>query len=29
VGYDNTPIYLKYMGFGPSKLKKLKAAGII
>ena len=28
-GYDNTPIYLKYMGFGPSKLKKLKGAGII
>jgi len=28
-GYDNEHIYLKYMGFGPSKLKKLKEAGII
>ena len=29
VGYDNEHIYLKYMGCGPSKLKKLKKAGII
>jgi crotonobetainyl-CoA:carnitine CoA-transferase CaiB-like acyl-CoA transferase len=29
VGYDNEPIYLKYMEFGPSRLKKLKEAGII
>jgi crotonobetainyl-CoA:carnitine CoA-transferase CaiB-like acyl-CoA transferase len=29
VGYDNEHIYLKYMGFGPSKIKKLKEAGII
>lgn len=29
VGYDNEHIYLKYMGFGPSKLNKLKKAGII
>jgi crotonobetainyl-CoA:carnitine CoA-transferase CaiB-like acyl-CoA transferase len=28
-GYDNEHIYLKYMDFGPSKLKKLKKAGII
>jgi CoA:oxalate CoA-transferase len=29
VGYDNEHIYLKYMGFGPSKIKKLRKAGII
>jgi len=29
VGYDNEHIYLKYMEFGPSRLKKLKEAGII
>jgi CoA:oxalate CoA-transferase len=29
VGYDNEYIYLKYMGFGPRKLKKLKEAGVI
>jgi len=29
VGYDNKPIYLKYMGFGLSRLNKLKKAGII
>jgi crotonobetainyl-CoA:carnitine CoA-transferase CaiB-like acyl-CoA transferase len=29
VGYDNEHIYLKYMGFEPSKIKKFKKAGII
>jgi crotonobetainyl-CoA:carnitine CoA-transferase CaiB-like acyl-CoA transferase len=29
VGYDNEHIYLKYVGFGPSKLNKLMKAGII
>jgi crotonobetainyl-CoA:carnitine CoA-transferase CaiB-like acyl-CoA transferase len=29
VGYDNEYIYLKYLGFGPRKLKELKEAGII
>jgi hypothetical protein len=29
VGYDNEHIYLKYMSFGPCKLKRLKEAGII
>jgi len=29
VGYDNEHIYLKYMGFGPAKLNKLKKAGVI
>lgn len=29
VGYDNERIYLKYMGFGPSKLKRLKEEGTI
>jgi crotonobetainyl-CoA:carnitine CoA-transferase CaiB-like acyl-CoA transferase len=29
VGYDNEHIYLKYMGFGPSRLSKLMKAGII
>jgi crotonobetainyl-CoA:carnitine CoA-transferase CaiB-like acyl-CoA transferase len=29
IGYDNEHIYLKYMGLGPSKLKKLRESGII
>lgn len=29
VGYDNEHIYLKYLNFGPGRLKKLKEAGII
>lgn len=29
VGYDNEFIYLKYMGFGPGRLKKLKEAAVI
>lgn len=29
VGYDNEHIYLKYMSFGPCRLKKLKEAGVI
>ncbi|MGD9117693.1 MAG: hypothetical protein PVJ08_03025 [Dehalococcoidia bacterium] len=29
VGYENERIYLKYMGLGPSKMKKLKKAGIV
>ena len=29
VGYDNGYIYLKYMGFGPVKLKELEGMGII
>ena len=29
VGYDNGFVYLKYLSFGPEKLKKLKQAGII
>ena len=29
VGYDNEHIYLKYTGFGPSKLKVMKEQGII
>jgi CoA:oxalate CoA-transferase len=29
VGYDNEHIYLKYLGWGPSKLKELKQKGII
>jgi crotonobetainyl-CoA:carnitine CoA-transferase CaiB-like acyl-CoA transferase len=29
VGYDNEHVYLKYMGFGPRKLKELKEAGAI
>jgi len=29
VGYDNEQVYLKYMGFGPGKLKELKQAGIL
>ncbi len=29
VGYDNEHFYLKYLGFGPSKLKELKEKGIV
>jgi CoA:oxalate CoA-transferase len=29
VGYDNEHVYLKYLGWGPSKLKELKRKGII
>ena len=29
IGYDNEHIYLKYLGWGPSKLKELKRKGII
>jgi CoA:oxalate CoA-transferase len=29
IGYDNEHVYLKYMGLGPSKLKKLREASII
>lgn len=29
VGYDNGHIYLKYFGFGPAKLKKLKEARLL
>jgi CoA:oxalate CoA-transferase len=29
VGYDNEHVYLKYMGFGPSKLRGLRERGII
>jgi crotonobetainyl-CoA:carnitine CoA-transferase CaiB-like acyl-CoA transferase len=29
VGYDNEHVYLKYMGFGPRRLRELKQAGII
>lgn len=29
VGYDNGYIYLKYLGYGPTKLKALEAEGII
>lgn len=29
VGYDNEHIYLRYLGFGPQKLKKLKGSEII
>jgi len=29
VGYDNGHIYLKYMGYGPRRLKQLKEAGVI
>jgi len=29
VGYDNEHIYLKYLGWGPSKLKELKQKGVI
>jgi CoA:oxalate CoA-transferase len=29
VGYDNEYIYLKYLGFGPYKLKEMKERGMI
>jgi len=29
VGYDDGHVYLKYMGYGPHRLKELKEAGII
>lgn len=29
VGYDNGHIFLKHLGFGPSKLKKLKDTGVV
>ena len=29
VGYDNEQVYFEYMGFSPSRLKKLRKAGII
>jgi hypothetical protein len=29
VGYDNGYIYLKYLGFGPVKLKALEGKGVI
>jgi crotonobetainyl-CoA:carnitine CoA-transferase CaiB-like acyl-CoA transferase len=29
VGYDNESVYLKYLSFGPGRLKSLKEAGII
>ena len=29
VGYDNESVYLKYMGFTPPELDKLREAGII
>ena len=29
VGYDNEHIYLKYLGLGPTRLKKLKETGVI
>ncbi len=29
VGYDNSHIYLRYFGFGPSKLKELREQGVI
>ncbi len=29
VGYDNEHIYLKYLGLGPSRLNRLKNAGVI
>jgi crotonobetainyl-CoA:carnitine CoA-transferase CaiB-like acyl-CoA transferase len=29
VGYDNGFVYLKYLAFGPEKLRKLKKAGIV
>jgi crotonobetainyl-CoA:carnitine CoA-transferase CaiB-like acyl-CoA transferase len=29
VGYDNGFVYLKYLSYGPEKLKKLKEAGIV
>ena len=29
VGYDNDHIYLRYLSLGPTRLKKLKDAGVI
>jgi crotonobetainyl-CoA:carnitine CoA-transferase CaiB-like acyl-CoA transferase len=29
VGYDNDHVYLKYMGFGPRKLRELREAGVL
>jgi crotonobetainyl-CoA:carnitine CoA-transferase CaiB-like acyl-CoA transferase len=29
VGYDNDFIYLKYLGLGPTRLKKLEQAGVV
>jgi crotonobetainyl-CoA:carnitine CoA-transferase CaiB-like acyl-CoA transferase len=29
VGYDNSHIYLKYMGFGPEKLKDLEKSKVV
>jgi crotonobetainyl-CoA:carnitine CoA-transferase CaiB-like acyl-CoA transferase len=29
VGYDNEHVFLKYFGYGPSKLKELQAGGVI
>jgi hypothetical protein len=29
VGYDNGHVYLKYLGYGPAKLKELEGKGII
>jgi hypothetical protein len=29
VGYDNGHIYLKYFGYGPSKLDELKKANLV
>jgi len=29
VGYDNEHIYLKYLGYGPTRLRKLKETGVI
>jgi len=29
VGYDNDFIYLKYLSLGPTRLKKLKDAGVV
>jgi hypothetical protein len=29
VGYDNGYVYLKYLGYGPTKLKELQDQGVI
>jgi CoA:oxalate CoA-transferase len=29
VGYDNGYVYLKYLGYGPDKLKELQGKGVI
>ena len=29
IGYDNEHVYLKYLGLGPARQKKLKDAGVI